>query len=205
MIVRQCDRQFLTARKEKVFFLKAAAFVIVFISLFYFFTTNWSFAYTRKNHFCFPYKAWFIQKKVPPTVNDFASFKSNGIPNFDDGVKWIKLIIATEGDRIEVQRISDKDIAEGIEKYIDIAYVNDMPIKMQVRGLVRIYRQGNKTPIELKAYEKDTKGRTLPIIEPQVIPKGKYFVFSPAKRSYDSRYWGLVDESWIIGKAHPLF
>jgi len=25
------------------------------------------------------------------------------------------------------------------------------------------------------------------------------------ERSYDSRYWGLVDASWVVGRAYPVF
>ena len=38
-----------------------------------------------------------------------------------------------------------------------------------------------------------------------VIPPGSYFVLGDAKRSYDSRYWGFVRKSWIVGRGFPLF
>ena len=37
------------------------------------------------------------------------------------------------------------------------------------------------------------------------IPTGKVFVLGTHKRSYDSRIWGLLDESNIIGTVYPLF
>jgi len=37
------------------------------------------------------------------------------------------------------------------------------------------------------------------------IPKGKLFVLGSHERSYDSRIWGLLDESNIIGTVYPLF
>lgn len=37
------------------------------------------------------------------------------------------------------------------------------------------------------------------------IADNNYFVTAPAERSYDSRYWGTVDESQIIGEAIPLW
>lgn len=33
----------------------------------------------------------------------------------------------------------------------------------------------------------------------------KYFFTAPAERSFDSRYWGTVDKSQIIGEAIPLW
>lgn len=38
-----------------------------------------------------------------------------------------------------------------------------------------------------------------------VIPVGKLFVFGRHRDSYDSRYWGLLDESAIQHKALPIF
>ena len=38
-----------------------------------------------------------------------------------------------------------------------------------------------------------------------VIPPGSYFVLGDGERSYDSRYWGFVRKSWIVGRGFPLF
>ena len=38
-----------------------------------------------------------------------------------------------------------------------------------------------------------------------VIPAGSYFVLGDGERSYDSRYWGFVRKSWIVGRGFPLF
>ena len=38
-----------------------------------------------------------------------------------------------------------------------------------------------------------------------VIPAGSYFVLGDGGRSYDSRYWGFVRKSWIVGRGFPLF
>ena len=37
------------------------------------------------------------------------------------------------------------------------------------------------------------------------IPAGSYFVLGDGERSYDSRYWGFVRKSWIVGRGFPLF
>lgn len=38
-----------------------------------------------------------------------------------------------------------------------------------------------------------------------VIPAGSYFVLGDGERSYDSRYWGFVRKSWVVGRGFPLF
>ena len=37
-----------------------------------------------------------------------------------------------------------------------------------------------------------------------VIPAGSYFVLGDSEKSYDSRYWGFVKRSWIIGRGFPV-
>ena len=38
-----------------------------------------------------------------------------------------------------------------------------------------------------------------------VIPAGSYFVLGDGEKSYDSRYWGFVRKSWVVGRGFPLF
>lgn len=37
------------------------------------------------------------------------------------------------------------------------------------------------------------------------IPEGHYFFTAPSDISFDSRYWGLVKNEQIVGKANPLW
>jgi signal peptidase I len=38
-----------------------------------------------------------------------------------------------------------------------------------------------------------------------IIPDRKFFAMGEHQDSYDSRYWGFVDYSWILGKIHRIF
>lgn len=50
--------------------------------------------------------------------------------------------------------------------------------------------------------KQDSKGNKLPQFTFNgKIPKDKYFMWTPFVKSYDSRYWGFVDRSDILGKA----
>lgn len=66
------------------------------------------------------------------------------------------------------------------------------------------YINGEKTAV---AKTHSLKGRILQTGPTGKIPFGKYFVWTPHLDSYDSRYAeiGWIDESLIVGVAHPLF
>jgi type IV secretory pathway protease TraF len=54
----------------------------------------------------------------------------------------------------------------------------------------------------LVAYEMGKKRvKVKPFRYKGIIPKGKYFAVGDIKESYDSLYWGFIDESWIFGRV----
>ena len=97
----------------------------------------------------------------------------------DPGKDFIKRVIAVPGDTVEIR---------------------------QKRVLL------NGTPIEEK-YSRFADGntidgfvRTRDNMEKITVPPGKYFVMGDNRdRSYDSRFWGFVDEDAILGKAMVIY
>lgn len=64
------------------------------------------------------------------------------------------------------------------------------------------YLNGEKIAV---ASEYDSKGVAVASFRFNgVIPVGSYFVLGDGERSYDSRYWGFVKRSWIVGRGFPL-
>jgi conjugative transfer signal peptidase TraF len=52
----------------------------------------------------------------------------------------------------------------------------------------------------------DSQGQPVePYMYDGVIPEGRYFLYAPAPKSYDSRYYGLIERERIVGKVIPLF
>jgi len=50
--------------------------------------------------------------------------------------------------------------------------------------------------------QKDSRGKPVrPFLYHGEIPDGKYFMVGTHPMSYDSRYWGFIDKSQIIGKV----
>ncbi len=51
------------------------------------------------------------------------------------------------------------------------------------------------------ARKTDSKGKPVKHFEYNgTIPEGKYFMFAPHPRSFDSRYWGFVDKKDFVGE-----
>lgn len=56
------------------------------------------------------------------------------------------------------------------------------------------------------AKEKDRKGNPASLYQYKgVVEKGKFFSIGEMIDSYDSKYWGFVDNSWMIGRVIKLF
>lgn len=125
------------------------------------------------------------------------SFRGKSIPHFADGILWVKRLDGIPGDEIKAVPLFGKQT--------ETVMVNGMPRVINIRGFVYLYPVGSDRPHSYRALETDTMNRQLPMISSQVIKPHNYFVTADAQRSFDSRYWGLLDERQIVGKAYPIF
>jgi signal peptidase I len=122
-----------------------------------------------------PFTHIIIMKIRDPKRGDIIVFK---YPE-DESKDFIKRVIGTPGDVVQ-------EIAKKI-------YINGKPIPEPYT----IYRDDEILPKSMGP--KDNFG-------PIFVPPHKYFMMGDNRdRSHDSRYWGFVDESKIIGKAMILY
>jgi conjugal transfer pilin signal peptidase TrbI len=183
------------------YFISALLIAIIFFLLFKNLSDRYIIAFTRDGHYCLPYSIWLIKKGEKPERGDYVSFVGHGIPNFADGVRWVKIMTGMPGDRVRTVTIPVSERTANIE----VIEVNGLPMQKRLQGRVYLQTSPNGHVTYYRVFEKDTMGRSLPIIGNQTIPLGHYFVSTPAPRSFDSRYWGLIDEKDILGKAYPIF
>jgi signal peptidase I len=75
--------------------------------------------------------------------------------------------------------------------------VETLDVREQLRGKILFRREPPATD-DLRLHQRDTRFRFA--IEPTRVPEGFYFALGDNSRdSFDSRYWGFVDEKDIIG------
>jgi signal peptidase I len=97
----------------------------------------------------------------------------------DESKDFIKRVIGVPGDVVEVKQ---KTVIR-----------NGQPLKEDYARYVEGAEQG-------------ALGHTRDDMPPVKVPPGKYFVMGDNRdRSYDSRYWGLVDTEAVIGKAMFIY
>jgi len=118
-----------------------------------------------------PYTNGRVLRFASPRRGDIIVFVFPEDPSKD----FIKRVIAVPGDTVEIRNkvvlINGEPLHEGYTRFADGDAVD---------GFVR--RRDNLPPVN--------------------VPEKKYFVMGDNRdRSYDSRFWGFVDEDAIIGKA----
>lgn len=124
--------------------------------------------------------------KVPFTGSLLVSFKKIGRGDVvvfrfpkDRSVDYIKRVIGTPGDTVEIR---DKKV-----------FVNGKPI---VDSHAHI---ASAKILDAKSSPRDNKG-------PILVPEDRIFVMGDNRdNSYDSRFWGFVDQKDVLGKAFILY
>jgi signal peptidase I len=132
------------------------------------------------NKFLYGYHIPFTEGRVlefaSPGHGDIIVFVFPEDPSKD----FIKRVIAVPGDTIAIRHkqviLNGKPLQEAYARYVD----GPDALEGRVRG-------------------RDS-------MPPVTVPEGKYFVMGDNRdRSYDSRYWGFVDEDAIVGKAMFIY
>lgn len=110
-------------------------------------------------------------------VFDYQSCCRIADPTTPDAKYFLKIVLGLPGDKI---KHLDKDTIKIISK------------------------KGNSIK-KLHLVERSRGGYKLPKVKEGVIPPDYYFVYTEEKKSFDSRYYGLINKEYIKAKATPLW
>ena len=122
-----------------------------------------------------PFTGTLLAPLKQPSFGDVIVFRFPGNRSMD----YIKRVVGVPGDSI---RITNKKV-----------FINDKPIPD-----TRAYFS-SPAILERTAGPRDNLG-------PLIVPEGKVFVMGDNRdNSYDSRFWGFVDQRDVLGKAFIIY
>lgn len=152
------------------------------------------FAYDNQSEHClenfnFALLATFRDKNPLIHRGDTVFWKPSGALSFVQA-KWVvKKIAATAGDDLEVT--DEKVIVNGNVIFSEINKISYAEKSAQLAFIHSSISGEYSRPEKFLVHE--------------VIPSGSVFVLGDNPGSYDSRYWGYLRVSDILGKAYGLF
>ena len=143
-----------------------------------------------------PFTTRHLMNWDEPEKGEIIVFKSP-----DDGTRLVKRVIAVPGDHLQLRgdivwlngKPAPQQIAE-IDDWVDLSSADRRSHRAAFETLA-----GTNHPIMLdRRHEQPFEGDL-------VIPAGHYFVMGDHRNnSRDSRYFGLVERSLILGRAHRV-
>ena len=126
---------------------------------------------------CIKGRYFFIEKNYKTLKDgDYFVFRFKGSKLYRKGTLFVKIVGCSAGEHLYTKKTS-KGLAY---------YCND-----RLLGYACDRKKYKNCPAHLEYNE--------------IIPKGYYYAMGTAYNAYDSRYYGLVNEKAIVGKAIKLF
>ena len=141
-----------------------------------------------------PYTTWHIAEWDAPQRGAIVVF-----PSPADGTRLIKRIVGTPGDSVEMK--NDQLIINGKKvKYEPVDQLNSKNLQANRSSISYDYIEnlsGTQHPVMFIPQR-----RAMRSFGPVTVPEGKYFMMGDNRdNSADSRYFGFVDRSLIVGQA----
>lgn len=169
--------------------LKCIAIVILFSCAFTWFKSNYRIGLDFQDVKCLPgYTVFLVDIKDKDLKKGTVyAFTAVGLdPFFKDGTLMAKRFMAGHGDRIKIEVETERLADITINKYPKIIINNE------------VVREGLPLAIELGKSEKDFAGS-------KTLTKDELWMLGDSPMSFDSRYWGTVNKTQVVGRAYPLF
>lgn len=169
-------------RKKKSwprFFIQGFLIIGLLYGLWWWFTSHYVIVISRGKP-CLPGRIYLVNHQAQKIGRgDLIMFVTDDrtAPYYPAGTKFVKLVFGLPGDRVKI----------------------DAGGQLQING--RDYHfESALEPEVVHLLDREISDFVLDLR----IPQGSYFVMGTLPDSYDSRYWGLVKEKQVIGKAFVL-
>lgn len=143
-----------------------------------YFMARYEIVYDPQEIKCIPeYDIYLLDKwdKKIERDNIYVFHARNTEPVFEDGTKLMKFARGMPGDKVEVTPDSYE------VKVNDVMLFDGLPL------VERLEKEHDSFVVEGTLSDKN------------------YWFFGTSNLSFDSRYWGAVNEEQVIGRAYPLF
>lgn len=164
-------------RERKAFFLKSALLAGCLAISVTWFQSRFLIAFDKQTDPCFEWRLFLVDtsRTVPQKGELIAYSALNMAPAVEDGQLAVKMAVGLPGDEISVSEHETR--------------INQQPRFRSGLGL--LYKLPGKAVADFE--------RTFSVQD------GQYFGMGTTPSSYDSRYWGTISDSQIVGIAHPIW
>jgi conjugal transfer pilin signal peptidase TrbI len=129
---------------------------------------------------CLPYSVFLVDLRDRAVERDeYVAFVSMQMePFYQNGTLAVKLVAGVPGDHVTVN-------AKGVS--VNGRYMGSL---LHLQDGERLWRMGRR----VDEVERDEQ-----------VPVGHLWMMGTNPRSYDSRYWGYIQKSQVVGRAIPLW
>jgi conjugal transfer pilin signal peptidase TrbI len=144
------------------------------------FSSRYQISFTQSATACLPITAAMIDtKNRTPKRGHLMSFLiRKAEPYFAQGTNFVKIAAGISGDKVTID-------------------IDGVTVTSPEGVVTRYETSASRMLAYTKLSEKDIKREF-------IVPEGQYFALGTLPASFDSRYWGLVEQSDVIGVGYAL-